>query len=506
MLCQQQFDSGSVERLQRFRDFLVDRTQAKASEAEAKLKAKRLEFGALITPTQTEIIQSLAELIATSPQMEELSKLISTFCLQAERMRLSVSEGDCPNSALDAGLPDKIQEAIAGLDLRRAALERESLDSDALIELSNEHSEILDRKVCAEALPGLKERLRILRKIRDLRKCKSQCATTAISRKSSALRDAHLTEDFASHLKKEIEFLGLGYLPIKVEGRSAKGASYIGAALSKTGRDSNSRILSEGEFRGLALACFLAEVTTIPGRDGIVIDDPVSSLDHLHVEQIALRLVKEAEKRQQVIVFTHDLGFYYALWVAASEAQVPVLRNWIYRDGSKGFGKVAFDDGPWQVKKVKERYKFLEVMLQDMPDQATSFPPENLERTEAFYSKLRETWERLVEECLLNDVVGRFQPGVSTQSLKGVNVSDEDYKRVFFAMKRASEFSGHDRAAGRIPQVRTIDEMRNDLGELWSYERELRARREALERQRRALEVPPKADVSVPGARERSMA
>lgn len=46
-----------------------------------------------------------------------------------------------------------------------------------------------------------------------------------------------------------------------------------------------------------------------------------------------------------------------------------------------------------------------------------------------FYTDLRETWERLIEERLLNGVIGRFQSGVKTQSLKGVHVDDEDYKK-----------------------------------------------------------------------------
>ena len=52
---------------------------------------------------------------------------------------------------------------------------------------------------------------------------------------------------------------------------------------------------------------------------------------------------------------------------------------------------------------------------------------------------LRETWERLVEEVLLYRVVERFGSDVKTQSLKGVVVDDDDYKTIFWAMKRASE-------------------------------------------------------------------
>jgi hypothetical protein len=52
---------------------------------------------------------------------------------------------------------------------------------------------------------------------------------------------------------------------------------------------------------------------------------------------------------------------------------------------------------------------------------------------------LVESWERLVEEVLLNQVVGRFQPEMQTLRLKGVLVEDDDYKKVYFGMKRVSE-------------------------------------------------------------------
>jgi hypothetical protein len=96
---------------------------------------------------------------------------------------------------------------------------------------------------------------------------------------------------------------------------------------------------------------------------------------------------------------------------------------------------------------------------------------------------------------LLNGVVGRFQPGVATQSLKGVNVTDEDYQKVFFAMRKASEFSGHDWALGREGDLPTISMMRGELAAIREYDKELTKRAEQLEKQRRELEQPPKGEV-----------
>ena len=109
------------------------------------------------------------------------------------------------------------------------------------------------------------------------------------------MRETYLTEDFRKRVMTEVESAGLDYLPLKVEGRTDRGVGYIGVALSKAGREPTSRILSEGEFRGLALACFFAEIGSIEGHDGIIVDDPVSSLDHVHVTQVARRLVREAQ-------------------------------------------------------------------------------------------------------------------------------------------------------------------------------------------------------------------
>lgn len=68
----------------------------------------------------------------------------------------------------------------------------------------------------------------------------------------------------------------------------------------------------------MALACFLGEVLGDPVKHGVIIDDPVSSLDHIRVRKVAERLVKEAAEGRQVIVFTHNLLFYSEIMNAAA--------------------------------------------------------------------------------------------------------------------------------------------------------------------------------------------
>lgn len=89
--------------------------------------------------------------------------------------------------------------------------------------------------------------------------------------------------------------------------------------------------------------------------------------------------------------------------------------------------------------------------------------------TTTAYGKLRLAWERCVEEVLLNGVVQRFGEGVSTQKLKAVLVTDEDYKIVEAGMSKSSKFE-HDAASpvGRLP-IPDPDELAADIEGLEAF-------------------------------------
>jgi hypothetical protein len=161
-------------------------------------------------------------------------------------------------------------------------------------------------------------------------------------------------------------------------------------------------------------------------------------------------------RRHQVIIFTHNMLFFNEVndAAAALPKPVPVLRNYVRKSAADGFGIISETDEPWMQMPVNKRINVLRDCLKSF-DGMNDFSTEGWRRTaKDFYTDLRETWERLVEEVLLGKVVERFNSDVKTQSLKGVEIADEDYRTVFWAMKRVSERSGHDMAAGKsIPRA-----------------------------------------------------
>jgi energy-coupling factor transporter ATP-binding protein EcfA2 len=502
LLCQQQYSASASERMARFRAFLEDSSQQESSRRERELADYIQSANSISIPSENDVELPMAQLSEIREDGRTIIDKAKAYCealLIAKTRLLDSLSGKIEFPSLsepDITLLADLKATSSSLSDENSSLNQQVQDSSTLTKLVEEHAELLDQKSCHGNQIIYQARLSDLKTSDALKHCKAQCGTDEISRKNTQLRETYLTSDFEKRVKEEVKFIGLDYLPITVQGKTEKGVGYMGVALNKAGRDPSSEILSEGEFRGLALACFFAEIAGIPGHDGIVVDDPVSSLDHLHTTSVAERLVKEAQTRPQVIVFTHDIGFYYELWSAAADAGIPVHRNWIYSGSKSVFGTIASDDGPWQVKSVKERMAVLDSMLISMKSIPNCPPDKHLKQVEGFYTKLRESWERAVEECLFNKVVGRFQAEVKTQALKGVTVTDDDHKTVFFAMKRASEYSGHDRPAGRQPTARTIEQMRGDLDELRKFVKDVNARRLTLESNRISLEISPKATIT----------
>jgi hypothetical protein len=139
-----------------------------------------------------------------------------------------------------------------------------------------------------------------------------------------------------------------------------------------------------------------------------------------------------------------------------------LAKNYIRRTAN-GYG-VHSQSLPFDVEGTKARVGQLR-QLQAAAEKAKRDGDDDRHRmlTSSAYGKLRLAWERCVEEVLLNGAVQRFGEGVSTQRLKAVVVTDDDYKQIEGGMSKSSKFE-HDAASpvGRLP-VPEPDELLADI-------------------------------------------
>ncbi len=85
------------------------------------------------------------------------------------------------------------------------------------------------------------------------------------------------------------------------------------------------------------MADFLTEAALDQHSNGIILDDPVTSLDDTWKKTLAECLAELARARQ-VIIFTHDLAFLYHIKKRAEELQVDAVTHWIREEnGQPGF-------------------------------------------------------------------------------------------------------------------------------------------------------------------------
>lgn len=498
MLCQRPLDEAASERMNAFDAFIAGEAAAAVEVAKKAVAARVTELGRLEIDTDEQVRQALAEFCDHDDESRttaDAAAVASKTLLQHRNRLLEHLDGGAAVDALPAIAPIfALQRAGESMIERADALEKGGGVDDASIALE---LELRDRETLAGCIDhliarrdGLADRLRYLL-------CVSALNTRPVSKLASSLRGELVTPELSARIKREIASLGIEHVPLRFTEQSASGKSFFEVALDSGGRAKKSSVLSEGEQRALSIACFLADAHVSESKGAIIVDDPVTSLDHQRMRRVANRFVAEASRGRQVIIFTHNLLFYQEVLRACADRnpQVPALPCLI-QQSEGGFGLVSVDDQPWIAKKVKERERALDMQLKVVPDNLAPDSDELRKIAKQFYTDLRETWERAVEEIVLGGVVERFGTDVKTQSLKMVDVDDEDYRVIYFAMKRASERSGHDQAAGKQIDAPDRAQMELDFLELRGFIAAHRKKTVAASERRKDLERAPKASVA----------
>ena len=162
--------------------------------------------------------------------------------------------------------------------------------------------ELKDRSWLSSVIEDDKKEIERQKSLATLAECLRDTETTTISTKSSALTDAVITSALRDRFAEELQALNLRSVRVELNpAGSRQGAKLYQIRFVGSPKLGIEKVVSEGEHRCLALAAFLAELATADDRSTLILDDPVSSLDHVHRDDVAERLVKEARNRQVIV-------------------------------------------------------------------------------------------------------------------------------------------------------------------------------------------------------------
>lgn len=498
-LCQDPLGETAAARIARFNAFVQSEASKKADAAREALEQARMKLEDLTVPPSEVVANSLTGYAgldaARAAFVVTIEDALIAYAARRQAMVVRTNDPVIGVPSMPSSLLTAVAAEISALDAEAGQLEATATHAAALDSDRNRVAELKDRRKLHDDLGTVLQRAEELLDLAAVKACQAQVQTRAISLQISALRRKLVTENLQARIQAEITRLDLDHIPFKVSDSSVQGQSKFAVGLQGVEKIANHQILSEGEQRALALACFLAEIADDGVPYGLVVDDPVSSLDQRRIRLVAERLVQEATKGRQVVVFTHSLVFFNEVVSEAARMgdAAPLIKMMVRKTEADGFGVIEEDTEPWLARSVAARLSDLRGRAKELAASSDLAGDAYRRAAKDFYSDLRETWERCVEEIVLNKTVQRLVPDVMTQSLAGVIVSDEDYKTIYFAMKHVSERSGHDMPAGRDIPVPSPTEMLADVQALDSFQTDYKKRRRAADDARKALLNPTKA-------------
>ena len=488
VLCQQPLTDGGP-RLSRFFAFIQQETEQAARNAEQKVKEAQEQI-AVLTPET--VLSDEALFTEIEDLQEPLPRGIRDFvdALVQRKAHILTALQSHQWTSLPVLPSDPIPSlrALSGrLTSETAELERAVVGEERK-KIEAEYRELDARRKLSARKDAVLAAIGKLQMLKKLQACFRAADTTAISTKSTEMQQKRISADLSAALNREFVGLGARHLRVVLAPRTERGKPLQKLKLDlpspPPGAEEISSILSEGEQRILAIASFLAEASLAHHGSGLVFDDPVSSLDHKYRQYVAERLIAEAAKRQ-VIIFTHDVVFLFCLREACEQKEVPFLAQCLVSEG-KQFGVVR-RDLPFIARSSVSRIGYLRDIHQRVEKLYRTGDADGYEYlVRSGYGLLRDSWERMVEEVLLNDVVQRFRRGVETKRLRPVFVDDPDVKTIYFAHSKCSRYE-HDCARELQMPVPPPDEFLGDVEELVMYLSVIKKRAEGVREKRRSL-------------------
>jgi energy-coupling factor transporter ATP-binding protein EcfA2 len=474
VLCQQPLSQEAVDRQSTFESFIQGTT--KADELKASNALQKFYGDATKASVASVARQDVAAFFAADLDDLNLSAQIRrTVTISAWRLRALIAgkaapvpafafaDGDC--AAIDARLSQRISQLSS------------DQKSPEWLALLKEHRELQDRQALSSLIVDIKAEVARRSEIAKLEIAAKDANKRPITNKNKELSDKLVTNALRGRFAREVEKLKLSRMPVELRKvKDSNAISYFQVALVEKPTEPIGEILSEGEHRCIALAAFLAELVTARRYSGIVFDDPMSSLDHIHRKAVAARLVEEAAHRQ-VIVFTHDLSFLYELRREAEAKSQNIHYQTVHRRGEKP----GFVEGelPNKARSAIQLANILRSELKTVKHEFDKWP----EVRRAVFSKgmieqTREAWDQAIADFIY-PVLGRFDNQIKGGSLYKLAVlQDNDVMSITEARKRLSE-DLHASAQTLNPVAVTHAQLVDEVKKLEDWVHDIEARQKA---------------------------
>ena len=301
--CHQSYDEASLEITKAYSKFIKDTSQTQLDKNAKIIKEKIL---ALQNICQVDLKGG-----ETIPSLEENSDLITLneqIIKHKEWLlnKLKVSEQEPVEvTKIDDKLLNGLSEEIKNIIQSQIELNSEQEQKKLSLEKYNQQLITLEEKdSLSSQFSQLSKFIEIQNRLFEESKLVSEINTKKLSVLSKKAHTALLTDNLLESFKHNLDMLGLENLSIQLQGSNSKGKQQTELVLAENNNIKD--ILSEGEQKAVALALFISEISLSNNKSTIIFDDPVNSLDHRIMYNLAGLLLS---LENQIIIFTHNKMF-----------------------------------------------------------------------------------------------------------------------------------------------------------------------------------------------------
>jgi len=460
LFCQQLLNEKEIQLIESYWTFIKSKSEEDARKAKTVLeqlnkKYRNINFDLLpennlltewLKENRSDTFKSL--LIALQTQKELCENIIRDIDSQGFSKRLQYKIDHSELTKIDISLAEKIKE------LKEKNVDEELKKINISIIYLN-HKEKLTTHI-----NEIEKYINNLRWVDKAENRKSEFNSASVTIAGKRLSNKYFGQAYSDKFIEECNALN-AHFDIKLIHSGSYGSSYREFKIKDR---LPSQILSEGEQRAISLADFLAEIQLSGINRGIIIDDPVNSLDEERKSIIAKRLVKESKNRQ-VLIFTHDLIFLSSIIGYCEELNINFDCHWIEKlNGQPGI--IHLRNTPSYEKSYKKSGK-----ANEFYNKALTCPPEEREATiKNGFAALRTSYEALVIFDLFGGVVQRFNERVSVDSLSGVFFNEEIRDEIIDCFYQCCRYmEGHlhsDKYAYKKPDCKNLKEEINRFNEV----------------------------------------
>jgi energy-coupling factor transporter ATP-binding protein EcfA2 len=452
VLCLQALDGAAQERFGRFDRFVKEDIQVQLRDARERYDnlVQRLNSLTGVPPVVASGLKDLEAI--QSDLVAETRDLLTRYEAALAQFRTELASGTQP-STLDVSGGSTIARLADSAQLARAtATELESPEG-----VQRQRDAVARRRAELELIEQIRsarmdigDEIERLRRREVLESAKSAAATTGITKKILELSEESITEVVRDTFTRETDKLRLERVTL-ARTRADKGAllhqpKLVGARQQVT----LPRVFSEGEQTALGLAAFFTEAHLDSSKSALILDDPVTSLDHIRRGLVAARLAALAETRQ-VVVFTHDVAFVADLKREANGNGVPITERSVMRSrADERKPGLCSATHPWKAKDVAARLNELRQDLARIKKESPGWSDEAYENAVGSWSgNLSETWERIFSQEVVGPVLGDGGLEVRPMMVRILaKFTEVDYTEFDASYRRVSQWAKrHDKSA-----------------------------------------------------------